>query len=310
MLKTPLNNADIQCAAMTRTGDGSMQLFNSRSATLLRICFFLYVSNSFTACQQPKPPLAPAATQFDLGTYHWQPMTTPILFTDLDPAYRLVSMLETGGYLVSTATGLSHVVDNAGKVTQLDKSEPDTKTRLFAATSNAVWRVTADKLQHSSSEHEVPLLGNKVRVLWFSARQILLWGDYHRTDGGTGNGVQLYGLDARGMVQVTTKMSLQEIKKHVPTLAGEEKFLAGGVMQQDFWLWVGANNLLLFREESKNAYQVEVRAVLSFATVETMLDIAFVPNIKADAITAPQFVLGIAMGANKRAALHIATSSP
>lgn len=287
-------------------------------ATLSKICFFLLLSNIFTACPQQKKDYKVAEAKIELGTYHLQPMTGAgsKALQDLAPEYRLVSAQDSG-YLVSTDTGLSYVVDGAGKVTQLDKSNiPINKhTRVFAAADDAVWLVTAERLRHSKGQDGLALVGDKARVLWFSRLQILLWGGYQHLDGSIKNGLQLYSLDSSSRVKKTTTVNEELIKKEVPTFIGAEKFIAGGLSQLVFWLWTREGGLLLLREKASNKKELlfEERAKISFPHIagKVFKDIGFIIQITIEGdIPPPEYVLGIAAGDGNRGALHIATKTP
>ena len=252
-----------------------------------------------------------AEATIELGTYRLQPMTAVQLLQDLPPAYRLVSVQESV-YLVSTDTGLSYRIDGTGTVTQLDKSDTvvSEPTRVFAAADDAVWLVTAKRLKHSKGQDGIALTGDKVRVLWFSARQILLWGEYQRSsEGGTASGLQLYSLKPGDRVEVTKTISAEEIQRQVATFVGAEKFIAGGVFsQQDFWLWTREGGLLVMRDLGKGAYGVEERTVISLPRIagKVFKDIGFTLQMTAEEITPPTYVLGLAAGRGNRGALHIA----
>ncbi len=285
-------------------------------ATLSRICFFLLLSNIFAGCpQQKKESYQIAEANIELGTYHLQPLGSAQSLQDVAPEYRLVSVQDSG-YLVSTDTGLSYVVDGAGQVTQLDKSDTVVAehTLVWAAADDAVWLVTATRLKHSRGQDGVAVVGDQVRVLWFSARQILLWGEYQRrSDGGLSSGLQLYSLDPSDRVVLTTTISEELIKAAVPSFVGAEKFIAGGLTGQDFWLWTRAGGLLLLREKpGKKEYLFEARAIIAFPRIAAVIkDIGFtVPVSAAGDATPPEYVLGIAAGEGNRGALYIATKAP
>lgn len=283
------------------------------SSVYRRICFFLLAGNIFASCRPQNVSNRYGNTErIELGTYRLQPMTSSPLLTDLEPEYRLVSLQEEAGYLVSTDTGLSYVIDASGKITAVDHSDTKVKehTRVLAASDRAVWLVGKTELKYSEDSKDsaaLPLAGDKVRVLWFSAKQLLLWGDYQRRkDGGTERGVQLYTLDESGRVKGTTKISAKEIASSVATFAGAEEFIAGGVSKQDFWLWTRASGLLVFHEKGDNEYQVEDRAIISLPRIDKVVkDIGFTLRTGKDDIAPPEYVLGIAAAGGNRGALYI-----
>ncbi len=286
----------------------------SHLATLSRICFFLLLSNIFAGCPQHKGTYKTAEATIELGTYHLQPMPSVQLLQDFAPEYRLVSAQENG-YLVSTDTGLSYIVDGAGKVTQLDKSDTTVSepTRVLAAADDAVWLVTAKRLRHNKGQDGIALVGDKVRVLWFGARQILLWGEYQRrSDGGMDSGLQLYSLDPSDRVKATSPISVNKIKNNNAAFVDAEKFIAGGVIEQGFWLWTRDGGLLVMRELDKGSYSVEARTVISFPRIDGKVfkDIGFTLHTTAEEITPPEYVLGLAAGEGNRGALYIAAKTP
>lgn len=282
-------------------------------AALAKLCFFLLLSNSFAGCPQQKEVSPTAATTIGLGTYRLQPLTSVQLLQDFAPEYRLVSAQEHG-YIISTDTGLSYVVDGAGTVAQLDQRDTSIgeHTRVWAATEDAVWLVTATRLRHSKGQNGSAIAGDEARVLWFGARQILLWGKYQRPDGGSAKGLQLYSLDSSDRVKTTLTISAEEIKKQASTFVGAEKFIAGGVIEQGFWLWTRDGGLLLMREKSKGSYEVEERTVISFPRIDGKVfkDIGFTLQMTAEEITPPEYVLGIAAGEGNRGSLYIAAKTP
>lgn len=282
-------------------------------ATLSRLCFFLLLSHISAACPQQQEVSPPAATTIALGTYRLQPLTSAQLLQDFAPEYRLVSAQEHG-YIISTDTGLSYVVDGTGKVTQVDQSDTSVSehTRVWAATEDAVWLVTATQLWHSKGQNRVAIADDEVRVLWFSARQILLWGKYQRDGGTSAKGLQLYSLDASDRVVVTQTIGAELIREQASTFAGAEKFIAAGVIEQGFWLWTRDSGLLLMRERAQNSYEVEDRTVISLPRIDGKVfkDIGFTLDMTGEEITPPAYVLGIAAGEGNRGSLYIAAKTP
>ena len=314
-------------------------------AIIFKICLFLLIINIFAACRSQPPSVELAEPTIDLGTYHLQPMTEETL-SDLDPAYRLISVQDSG-YLVSSDTGLTYAVDALGKITHIDKREHtetdsgsgsgagtptpspsstptssptstptapgNSPTRLFAASDSAVWSLSETHLKHSKGQQEgLSIAGDKVRVLWFSTRQILLWGDYQRDgDGGLASGAQIYSLDPSSRVKTTVTIGKELIEEEVPTFIGAEKFIAGGLARQDIWLWIPAGGLLLLREkEGTKQYLFEDKAKISFVNLHPALkDIGFAIQITREGeVIPPPYVLSI--GGAERSSLSVAAKIP
>lgn len=277
-----------------------------------KICLLLLVGNIFTACPQNKEKgYETAATKIDLGTYRLQAMRgqNSIVLQDFVSTYRLVSQQEAG-YLVSSDTGLSLVVDGAGRITPLDKSNivVSEHTRVFAATDNDVWLVGATQLKHSQGQQGVAIIGDKVRTLWFSKRQIMLWGEYQRaSDGGLTSGLQLYSLDPTNRVKITTTISAETIRSEVATFVGTDKFIAGGIAKQTIWLWTREGGLLVLRGQDKGRYKIEDRTSISFPRIDKVIkDIGFSLSTAQDDITPPAYVYAIAAGDGNRGTLYVA----
>ena len=289
----------------------TMQLFYLSLPS--KICLLLLLGNIFTACPQNKDNYETAAIKINLGTYRLQAMQgkDSEVLQDFAPEYRLVSQQEMG-YLVSSDTGLSWVVDGAGKITPLDKSDlvVDEHTRVFTATDNAMWLVTATRLKHSQDQHGVAVTGDKVRVLWFSKRQIMLWGEYQRaSDGGLTSGLQLYSLDPSNRVKTTITISANTIKDKVATFGRAEKFIAGGIAAQVIWLWTREGGLLVLREKDNGVYEFEARAIIALPRIDKVVkDIGFTFTTTEDTINPPAHVYAITAGMDNRGALYIASS--
>ena len=232
--------------------------------------------------------------------------------------------MQDNGYLVSTDTGLSYVVDDAGSLTSLDKSnaasghpagsgvsaQPRRSQQIFAAADDAVWSLTTQKLEHSKGKQGMAIVGDKVQVLWFSARQIMLWGEYQRPDGSVNSGLQLHNLDASNRVKLTASINAKDIKEKVPTFIGAEKFIAGGLSKQDIWLWTREGGLLLLRKDpnSKRCCLFEDKAVISFPRFTKVikdvgLHIQF--TVEGD-ILPPEYVFALAADEDGRVALYTA----
>ena len=292
----------------------TVQLFYHSLPT--KICLLLLLGNIFTACPQNKEDdYETASTKFNLGTYHLKAMLgeNSEALQDFAPEYRLVSQ-QDAGYIVSSDTGLSLVVDGAGKIKPLDKSDQavNEHTRVFAASDNAMWLVTATRLKHSQGQQDVAVIGDKVRVLWFSKQQILLWGEYQRpSDGGLTSGLQLYSLANDNRVKITTSISTEKIKANVATFVGAEKFIAGGVAaEQVIWLWTRESGLVVMNEiMSANKQSFLTREPkISFPRIDKVVkDIGFsLAGVTEDTIPPPAYVYAITAGDGNRGALYLA----